>query len=225
MVMDTAEIFPYDKFMEAIKLDWNVDELMQVIETFKYYGDRVMSVSEYRIFGWRRSWYQHHRANSLPPEVGPVHIYADGSGTTANKDAGIGTVVIRNSTVTIVGDWIGQGTNNVAELTAIYRGLQEIPCRDADITIHSDSQYALGSLSQDWKIKANKDLILEIRVDLERRSNVQYKHVRGHNGDMWQEICDQLAHMGRTGHRPIYEVIPNSEVIPVLKDRYGLRLY
>ena len=132
------------------------------------------------------------------------YVWADGSGTTFDNIAGIGVVVE-------IPDWwagwetieisenIGFGTNNVAELSAIWKGLRVIPDLTRVITVRSDSQYAMGVLMNlGWSLTKNVDLINNIRVDLSYRK-VTFEHVKGHSGIKQNERCDELANQGRKG--------------------------
>lgn len=134
------------------------------------------------------------------PRTSPIVAFADGSGTTGNKTAGIGCVIYEKGSHPIyIAEFIGLGTNNVAELSAIQRILKQIPDRLRKIIIYTDSEYARGSLdiSLGWSPQANVKLIQDIREELSLRPNIQIHHVDGHSGVMGNEICDILANMGR----------------------------
>ena len=88
-------------------------------------------------------------------------------------------------------DWLGIGTNNVAEITAILRAIQGIP-KNVVAVIHTDSKYAIGVLSLGWKAKANKELIAKTRQVLEGR-RVRFVYVPGHAGIPLNERADELA--------------------------------
>ena len=98
---------------------------------------------------------------------------------------------------------IGLGTNNRAELCAIWAILRANPWCRTELKIYSDSEYAIGSVSKDWTPKANVELIQNIRLDLKIReqvndeSLVSFEHVDGHNGVEGNEIADKLANIGR----------------------------
>lgn len=86
-------------------------------------------------------------------------------------------------------------TNNRMELRAIVSALGAIT-KPADITIYSDSLYAIGAFSGN-KIRANFDIIGEGIVHLARirkmGGTVTFAHVRGHAGNELNERCDRLA--------------------------------
>jgi ribonuclease HI len=130
----------------------------------------------------------------------PVIAYTDGSGTVSNKTAGIGVVIYEKGKPPLfIAENIGNGTNNRAELAAIYRALKQFPEPDRRIQIYSDSEYAIGSVTLTWAPQVNQELIQCIRVDLAQRHEhyVQLIHVDGHSGIAGNEIADSLAKIGR----------------------------
>lgn len=130
--------------------------------------------------------------------LAPVIAYADGSGTTSNKIAGIGVVIYEKGKVPLyIAECIGPGTNNRAELIAIWRIIKQFPELDRRILIYSDSEYAIGSLTLNWSPQVNQDLIANIRKDLATRTGICLEHVDGHAGINGNEIADSLAKIGR----------------------------
>ena len=97
-------------------------------------------------------------------------------------------------------EYLGVGTNNIAELTAILRGLQVLP-RDRPVVVYSDSSYAIGLLSQNWKAKANQELVAALRRLLREFPAVHFVKVAGHAGVPENERCDELARAAITGAR------------------------
>jgi ribonuclease HI len=88
---------------------------------------------------------------------------------------------------------IGRTTNNVAELTAILRALQELKRRDLPVRIHTDSSYCLGLLTLGWKPRANQELVAEIKSQMENFQDLAFVKVRGHTGLEGNERADALA--------------------------------
>lgn len=91
-------------------------------------------------------------------------------------------------------------TNNVGELLAIKRAIEySIAQGYEQVRIITDSDYSIGSLSK-WNIekrikgqqKKNYNLIKSI-LDLKKNIDVEFKWVRGHNGDYGNEVVDKLA--------------------------------
>ena len=61
-----------------------------------------------------------------------------------------------------------------------------------EITIISDSMYVIGTMTKDWKRKKNNDLwdIMDNVVD---DLIIKWEHVKGHDGNKYNELCDILA--------------------------------
>src|SRR4029079_17706326 len=78
-----------------------------------------------------------------PPPAGQVIAYADGACTGNPGPAGLGVMIIDGPRRIELSEYLGQGTNNIAELTAILRAIGEVP-EDVPMTVYTDSQYAIG---------------------------------------------------------------------------------
>lgn len=88
---------------------------------------------------------------------------------------------------------IAHETSNRAEIKAIMEGVRFLPDK-SHIKVYSDSQYAIGVLSGKYKAKANTDLVYEYKKMVRTRGfKVEYRWVRGHNGNKWNELCDTLC--------------------------------
>lgn len=142
------------------------------------------------------------RANSTIFGGGPndivdehsIHLWTDGACSGNPGPAGSGTVLLDGDRKLEVSEWLGKGTNNVAELTAILIGLQELerPVRRT-LVVHTDSQYGIGVLAKGWKAKKNVALIGDIKRELRGIPRVVWHWVRGHEGVELNERCDALA--------------------------------
>ena len=82
-------------------------------------------------------------------------------------------------------------SNNRMEILAIMSAVASIP-EEAQVTIHSDSQYAIYTLTGRWKAKTNIDLIQKYR-ELAKKRVVSFVWVKGHNGNMYNEMVDELC--------------------------------
>lgn len=125
--------------------------------------------------------------------AGKIVAYTDGACTGNPGPAGLGVVVLRPEGRVEVSEYLGQATNNIAELTAVLRAVEEVRDLDAPLVVHTDSQYSIGVLSKGWKAKANTELIAEIRAALKAHRKVTFVYVRGHAGVPLNERCDALA--------------------------------
>jgi ribonuclease HI len=128
-----------------------------------------------------------------PLSADTVHVWTDGACTGNPGPAGIGVVVIDGDIRREHSEYLGHGTNNIAELTAVLRGLDMVTEPDRPIRVYTDSSYSIGVLSLNWKAKANTELVLEIRDRLRAFPRLAFVKVAGHAGIPENERCDQLA--------------------------------
>lgn len=133
-----------------------------------------------------------------------LDIYCDGSGTHQLGPACIGVVVMLDAEPIVeVSEYVGDGTNNVAELRAIRRALylaHAIGGPAVDAVIYSDSEYAIGSLTKEWTPRANDKLVIAMRAQFARMPSARLVHVDGHAGILGNEIADWLAGCARRRH-------------------------
>lgn len=89
---------------------------------------------------------------------------------------------------------LGEGTNQQAELLAIREALLKVKDRASTaVTIHTDSAYAIGCLTQGWKVKANKEIVEEVRGLAAECASFTMRKVAGHAGVPANERADELA--------------------------------
>lgn len=82
-------------------------------------------------------------------------------------------------------------TSNRMEITAVIEGLKATPA-EAAVTVISDSQYVVYTMTRNWKRNANQDLWSELdRLRISRQ--VRWQHIAGHSGHAYNERCDRLA--------------------------------
>ena len=138
-----------------------------------------------------------------PP--GAVIAYADGACSGNPGPSGLGVVVIDGPTRVELSEYLGEGTNNIAELTAVLRALGEVP-RDKAMMIYTDSQYTIGVVQKGWKAKANQSLVADLRAALAEHPTARLAYVPGHSGVLLNERADALAREAVTGRRTRREV-------------------
>lgn len=98
---------------------------------------------------------------------------------------------------------LGPGTNQRAELLAVKEALLRVKDRDeASVTIYSDSQYAIGCLTQGWKAKANTELVDEVRALTRECGRFRMVKVPGHAGHPENERANDLAVKAALTGRP-----------------------
>jgi ribonuclease HI len=100
------------------------------------------------------------------------------------------------------------GTNQLSELTALYKALEIIPAGGRG-RITTDSEYAIKGVTEwrerwqanGWRNSAGEDvkhagLWREVHRLYDSRF-VSLVHVRGHTGNEWNELADALAGLRR----------------------------
>jgi len=130
--------------------------------------------------------------NMALPE-GALVAYTDGACTGNPGPSGLGVVLIDGDKRRELSLYLGHGTNNIAELTAIEEALLAADATDRAFVIHTDSQYAIGVLSKGWKAKANQELIARIKAALKPFKKLELRYVKGHAGIPENERADELA--------------------------------
>ena len=129
---------------------------------------------------------------STPPGV--VDAWTDGACTGNPGPSGYGTILLFDGQYREISQYIGTGTNNIAELLAIYVALEELRGVAGKIRIHTDSSYSIGVLTKGWKAKKNVELIGAIRALIKELDTLpQFVKVAGHAGIPLNERADFLA--------------------------------
>jgi ribonuclease HI len=121
-------------------------------------------------------------------------IYADGACSGNPGPAGAGVYLIAPDGKTYdCSEYLGEATNNIAELTAILRAAELVPVGAAAV-VKTDSQYSIGVLQKGWKAKANQELIAKVKTALTARGKTwRLDYVPGHAGVAGNERADELA--------------------------------
>jgi len=128
-----------------------------------------------------------------------IEVYIDGS-SKGNPGPGGAGIVMKNTAseelLSTHGIPLGYVTNNQAEFLALKHALSELQTRDLTdnpINILTDSQLVVGIFSQNWKARANLELVMEIRGLVKEFPQLNFGYVRGHNGNPGNELADSLA--------------------------------
>ncbi|KPK13751.1 MAG: hypothetical protein AMJ62_14505 [Myxococcales bacterium SG8_38] len=120
-------------------------------------------------------------------------VFADGACSGNPGPAGLGVVALFGEKRRELSEYLGEATNNIAELTAILRAVELANELGRPLRLYTDSQYAIGVLTQGWKVRANKELVAKVRKALDAHSDAKLFHVRGHQGVTLNEHADELA--------------------------------
>lgn len=136
------------------------------------------------------------KSNGSAPPSAPVDgealAYCDGACKGNPGPCGIGAVLLFDAERHELSEYLGPGTNNIAELTAIQRVVEAAP-KERPLRIFTDSSYGIGVLSKGWKAKANVELVAKIRGALAAHGRTSLHYVKGHAGIPLNERADQLA--------------------------------
>jgi ribonuclease HI len=135
------------------------------------------------------------------PEDGVIEIYTDGACSGNPGPCGYGLLIRDGFTYRELRQYLGRGTNNIAELTAIKVALEQVEDKSRPVRLYTDSRYSIGVLMDGWKAKANRELILEMRELIAEFDDLEFIKVKGHAGHALNERADALATSTLDGHR------------------------
>lgn len=122
-----------------------------------------------------------------------ICIYTDGACSGNPGPAGIGAVLRYKGKSKEISRYIGMATNNIAELEAIRVALEEVKNRALPVILFTDSSYALGLLTKDWKARENQVLVQRLRELAATFRQLTFVKVKGHAGHPDNERADRLA--------------------------------
>ena len=136
--------------------------------------------------------------------INEIIIYTDGACKGNPGPGGWGVVIIENNNETeLYGKEINT-TNNIMEMTAAIKGLQYFKLK-RNITLYTDSNYLKLGITKwihGWKrnnwINSKKEQVKNksywITLDkLNNLHNIEWKWVKAHSGDKYNERADTLA--------------------------------
>ncbi|MDF1878148.1 ribonuclease HI [Sulfurimonas sp. SAG-AH-194-C20] len=151
------------------------------------------------------------QAIQVPPTDGAVTIYCDGGCTPNPGKAGSGVAIYRDDKLSEL--WYGlyepMGTNNTAELGALYESLiiaQRETNAGNNVSIKCDSMYSIDCISKwaiGWEKKGwtkkggeikNLDIIKKAYyLYNEIKQDVQLSHIKAHAGYEGNELADRMT--------------------------------
>ncbi len=121
-----------------------------------------------------------------------IEIYTDGACLeNPNGPGGWAAIIVENGSRRALKGGVKQTTNNRMEIMAALNGLAAVP-PSSDVTVFSDSQYVVNTMTRNWKRNANQDLWAKLDAEVAKR-NVKWSWVRGHAGHPLNEEADKLA--------------------------------
>lgn len=122
-----------------------------------------------------------------------IVIHTDGACSGNPGPAGAGAVLRYKGHEKTISKYLGEATNNIAELTAILEALSSIKNKNLPVRLFTDSKYAKGVLLQGWKAKANVELIWKIRKKIQEFPDLKFFWIKGHADNPGNELADKLA--------------------------------
>lgn len=139
-----------------------------------------------------------------------IQIYTDG-GCKPNPGAGgFGVVVLDGPDVKEYVGGFRRTTNNRMEIYAAIYALEMLGGKPCRALLHSDSEYLVRPIEEGWakrwkangwwrnkSAKADNADLWERLLGLLDIHQIKFNWVKGHDGNAWNERCDQLASKGR----------------------------
>ena len=136
-----------------------------------------------------------------------LNIYTDGACKGNPGIGGWGAILKYGNTEKEIKGFSKETTNNIMELTAVIKALESLS-RSCNIIITTDSNYVKNGITEwihNWKKNgwktANKKPVkrsnLWMELDkLNSLHDVKWYWVKGHSGDVGNDIADELANQG-----------------------------
>ena len=135
-----------------------------------------------------------------------IIIYTDGACSGNPGPGGWGTVLLFKGQKKELRGGEPATTNQRMELQAVIEALKALKVTGWNVTVYSDSAYVVNAFQQKWLDKwqqngwrnskkeavANQDLWQEL-LSLTAQNRVDIRKVKGHDGDIYNERCDELA--------------------------------
>ncbi len=130
------------------------------------------------------------KASSLADKI---CVFTDGASSGNPGPSGIGVVLLYGEHEKEISEFIGNATNNIAELKAIEAGLSALKNKDLPVRLFTDSKYAYGLLVLNWKPQKNRQLVESIKKKMAGFKDLNIIKVKGHSGHPQNEKADYLA--------------------------------
>lgn len=123
-----------------------------------------------------------------------IEIYTDGAYSSSRDQGGWAFVVLKDGLKVSSGyNTAKNTTNNRMEVQSAIEAIKyTIDQNIKEFTLYSDSMYLVGTMTKNWKRKKNVDLWIELD-SLIQGLNIDWKHTKGHAGNVHNEYCDMLA--------------------------------
>lgn len=139
-----------------------------------------------------------------------IEIYTDGACRGNPGPGGWGALLIAGKHRKTLHGGDPETTNNRMELTAAIEALNALK-ESSNVILHTDSKYVMDGIKEwlpnwkkrDWKTTAkkavkNKDLWQALDAATQRHT-IDWRWVKGHDGNPGNEEADRLANLGADG--------------------------
>jgi ribonuclease HI len=133
-------------------------------------------------------------------------IYTDGASLGNPGPMGIGVVIYKgDDKVRELSEYLGEGTNNIAEYTAIIRALESAQSiGEKEVLIRSDSQLVVRQLNNQYKVKDQKLRPLKKKIEkLCQGIEVRFEHIPREDNKEADALSKDGAKRGRTKPDPL----------------------
>lgn len=122
-----------------------------------------------------------------------LYIYTDGSCMPNPGQGGWAFVVVLNTCEIRISGYEKYTTNNKIELTAVIEALRLYEnTNHTCFHFYTDSQYVINCATGKWKKTKNIEEWNKY-IALAKNKNIKWTWVKGHNGDKYNEIVDEMA--------------------------------
>lgn len=130
-----------------------------------------------------------------------IIVYTDGAARGNPGPGGYGIVLISGKHRKELSEGYRKTTNNRMELLAVIVALETLKFPNSNVKIYTDSKYVSDAVNQNWiqnwqrkGFKKVKNLDLWRRfLEIYPKHSVQFIWVKGHSGNVENEVCDKLA--------------------------------
>ena len=122
-----------------------------------------------------------------------ICLFTDGASSGNPGPSGIGVLLRYAEHEKEISEYIGDATNNIAELKAIEAGLSALKNTDIPVRLFTDSKYAYGLLMLNWNARKNQEVVESIKKIMDRFKDLKIIKVKGHSGHPGNERADYLA--------------------------------
>jgi ribonuclease HI len=160
-----------------------------------------------------------------------IKIYCDGAckGNPGKSGSGLSIYQKDKAPTLLYGEYNERGTNNTAELNALFKALL-IASKSEDAIIYSDSKYSIDCITKwaySWKKNGwtkkggeikNLDIIkLSHYLYEEIKENTKVEYVKAHTGIEGNELADRMAMVAISCQNKAYQEYKYSSISSVLK--------